>query len=455
MDMRQLFSVLAFALSVVVQTPAQVMSLNQCITYALENNLTYANTHIEATIAREQYLQSNRVFLPAVVGGSSANKMFGRSIDPTTNTFINQDFFSMNFYVDSQLDLFRGFARLNSAKFQRMQMLIKKENAKQQKIAIAFEVMNRYYDVLYFNRLQEIVQNQVELTAINLQKTEGLIELGLKAESDLLEMKAQQAGEQHNLLVARNQYDQALLALKNLMNFPPDEELSVSNEDLDVSADLIPIPELIYNTALQHMPSIKQADFNADAAQKQLSIARGELLPRLSLGAGIYTNYADSRREYLNPGNPENSATRTVPFKNQWEQNMAQSIYLSLQIPIFNKWNGMTQVKRAHLQRTIAFNRQLEEKQKLYQLVHEDVQQLQSLRKERDMLNAKKDALQEAYAVADKKLQQGLISIIEFYTAKNQLAQAEADLMRTLLQLKIKDTTIRYYMGEVEQFSKE
>ena len=315
--------------------------------------------------------------------------------------------------------------------------------------------MNRYYDVLYFNRLQEIVQNQVELTAINLQKTEGLIELGLKAESDLLEMKAQQAGEQHNLLVARNQYDQALLALKNLMNFPPDEELSVSNEDLDVSADLIPIPELIYNTALQHMPSIKQADFNADAAQKQLSIARGELLPRLSLGAGIYTNYADSRREYLNPGNPENSATRTVPFKNQWEQNMAQSIYLSLQIPIFNKWNGMTQVKRAHLQRTIAFNRQLEEKQKLYQLVHEDVQQLQSLRKERDMLNAKKDALQEAYAVADKKLQQGLISIIEFYTAKNQLAQAEADLMRTLLQLKIKDTTIRYYMGEVEQFSKE
>ena len=168
------------------------------------------------------------------------------------------------------------------------------------------------------------------------------------------EMKAQQAGDQHNLLVARNQYDQALLALKNLMNFPPDEELSVSNEDLDVSADLIPIPELIYNTALQHMPSIKQADFNADAAQKQLSIARGELLPRLSLGAGIYTNYADSRREYLNPGNPENSATRTVPFKNQWEQNMAQSIYLSLQIPIFNKWNGMTQVKRAHLQRTIA-----------------------------------------------------------------------------------------------------
>lgn len=66
-----------------------------------------------------------------------------------------------------------------------------------------------------------------------------------------------------------------------------------------------------------------------------------------------------------------------------------------------------------------------------------------------------KKALQEACAVANKKLEQGLISIIEFYTAKNQLAQAEADLMRTLLQLKIKDTTIRYYMGEVEQFSKE
>ena len=76
------------------------------------------------------------------------------------------------------------------------------------------------------------------------------------------------------------------------MNFPPDEELSVSNE-VEVSEDLIPIPGLIYNTALQHMPSIKQADFNADAAQKQLRIAKGELLPRLA-GCGNITNYADS-----------------------------------------------------------------------------------------------------------------------------------------------------------------
>jgi outer membrane protein TolC len=92
--------------------------------------------------------------------------------------------------------------------------------------------------------------------------------------------------------------------------------------------------------------------------------------------------------------------------------------------------------------------RQEEEQQKLYRLVNEDVQQLNSLQKELDLLETKKEATQEAFLIAEKKLDQGLISIIEFYTAKNQLAQAETEWIRTLLQLKIKEKTIRIYLGE-------
>lgn len=446
--MKRIFFALFFLLITGATIFAQDMNLDQCIRYALENNLAYANKSIEAGIAGEQYRQSKRDFLPSLNAGSSANKRYGRSIDPTTNTFVNQDFFSMNFYLDSQLDLFQGFSRLNTVKFQKLKYLISRENIKQQEMEIAFAVMNKYYDVLYFSNLQNIVQEQVELTTLNLQKTEKLIEVGLKAESDLLEMKAQEATELHNLVLAQNQHDLALLELRNLMNYPLDKELRINTEEIPVSTDTLFSPSVIYVKALKHMPGVQRANLDVEASQKQLDIARGELSPRLSLGASIYTNYADSRKEHLNPNDPDNNAMRIIPFQDQWSQNMAQSIFLSLQIPIFNKWNGLSRVKQARLERLMAVNRQQEEQQSLYRLINEDVQQLKSLQNERNLLRAKKDALQEAYTISEKKLEQGLISVIEFYTAKNQFAQAEADWIRTLLQLKVKEQTIRLYMGE-------
>lgn len=426
---------------------AQDMSLDQCIRYALENNLAYENKNIEASIAQEQHVQSKRNFLPSIGLGSSANKRYGRSIDPTTNTFINQDFFSTNFYLESQLDLFQGFTRLNAMKYQKLQSLISRENVKQQEMDIVFAVMNKYYDVLYFSNLKNIVKEQVELTSLNLKKTQKLIDLGLKAESDLLEMKAQEASEAHNMVLAQNQHDQALLALKNLMNYPAEKDLLLQTEEIIVPPDSNLSPDDVYARAQGYMPSVQRANLDAEAAQKQFDIARGNLLPRLSLGAGAYTNYADSRKEHIDLNDP-NSALRTVPFQDQWAQNMSKSIYLSLQIPIFNRWSGMSRVKQARLERTMARNRQQEEQQKLFQLINEDIQQLNSLQKEHDLLLTKKDALQEAYVIAEKKLEQGLIGVIEFYTAKNQLAQAQSDWMRTLLQLKIKEQTIRFYMGE-------
>ncbi|MDO5665929.1 MAG: TolC family protein [Bacteroidia bacterium] len=444
---RNFFTVL-FLLVGTVAIKAQDMNLDECIRYALKNNLSYANKNIESSISNEQYHQSKRDFLPSLTAGSSANKRYGRSIDPTTNTFVNQDFFSMNFYLDSQVDLFRGFTRLNTVKFQKLQYLISRENIKQKEMEIAFAVMNKYYDVLYFRGLQSIVQEQVKLTTLNLEKTQKLIELGLKAESDLLEMKAQEASEMHNLVLAQNQHDMAMLTLKNLMNYPATEELRIQNETMSATTEELILAETVYTVALQHMPSVQRANFDVEAAQKKLHIARGHLAPRLTLGAGIFTNYADSRKERLFPDDPANTATRTIPFNDQWSQNMSKSIFLNLQIPIFNKWNGMSEVKQARLNRLMAQNRQKEEQQNLFQLINEDIQQLKSLYNERNLLQAKKNALQESYTIAEKKLEQGLINVIEFYTAKNQFAQAEADWTRTLLQIKVKEKTIDFYLGK-------
>ena len=134
--MRSLFlaTLICFTLSFTqsfTTASAQNMSLNQCIIYALENNLSYENQKIECDIHKEMFNQSKRDFLPNIGAGSTANKQHGRSIDPTTNTFVNQSFFSMNFYLDAQIDIFKGFTQINRAKYQKLNYLIAVEEIKQ------------------------------------------------------------------------------------------------------------------------------------------------------------------------------------------------------------------------------------------------------------------------------------------------------------------------------------
>ena len=153
------------------KTKAQQMNLNQCIEYALKNNLIYANRHIKSEIYGEIYRQSKRNLLPDIIAGSSANKRYGKSIDPTTNTFANRNFFSMNFYIDSQIDIFNGFTKINRIKFQKLRYLTGCEDVKQGEMEIIFAVMQAYYEVLYSKNLKDIAKSQLEISELNLNKT--------------------------------------------------------------------------------------------------------------------------------------------------------------------------------------------------------------------------------------------------------------------------------------------
>lgn len=444
--MYRIFILILFFIINTIKGNANEMNLKDCIAYTLQQNLTLTNKRIHENISKEEYKQSQRNLLPRIDAGGSSNILFGKSIDPTTNAFVNQQLFSMNFQLSSQLQLFNGFIRQNTIKFNKTQYLISHEDVKKLEMELSFQTMTSYFDVLYYQNLMEIVEEQLKLTELNLKKTKKLIKIGLKAQADLLEMEAQKASEIHNRLTVRNKLDNAMFTLKKTMNYP-------ITTPLDIVADAIPIPhenieiDTVYKKALVHMPLVKKARLSYEASKKNVALKRGQFYPSLTLGANYATNFADSRKEKLNP-NLKDSPLHTIPFNDQFSQNASQSVYLHLSIPIFHKWQNRSQVKIAKLQRQIAANNKKESEATLYQQITIDHQQLQSLKKEYKQLEIKNEALLEAYKVADKKLEQGIISVLEFYTAKNQLANAKADLLRTRMQLTIKQKTINIYLNK-------
>lgn len=427
---------------------SQEMHLTDCIKYAIENNLSLSTAKINAQIAKENYRQAKRNMLPIIESGISGGQLFGKSIDPNTNSYVDEgSILSSNMYLTTQLNIFEGFTRQNTIRYNKLQHLMSTEEVKQSQMEIAFKVMNSYYDVLYYTELLRITDEQVKLTRMNLKNTEKLIEIGLKAASDLLEMQAQEVSEIHNRILTKNKREKAMLVLKKLMNFPVNERLELVEETANVLVQKIPEADSIYEIAHTHMPLVKKSQLNVKASRRNLAIERGQLYPTLSFGGNISSNYADSWKRQINPDD-KNSGYKTVSFNEQISENISKRIFLRLNIPIFARWASRSAIKTAKYKLEIARNDLENTEHTLRQEIAEDCQQLQALSEEQKQLEIKQKAMEAAYHVAEKKLEQGLLNVMDFYTAKNQLANAETELLRTRMQRLIKAKTMDFYLGK-------
>ncbi|MCH4896496.1 MAG: TolC family protein [Marinifilaceae bacterium] len=433
---RTLILILLFIQTGKSQETDKERDLSYCIKYAIENNLDLASQIVGGEIIKEDYKQSKRDLLPNLSASSTGNVLFGKSIDPLTNKFVNKQLFSTRFNINSEITLFRGFVNINAIKMNKYRYLQKKEDIKQKEFELAFLIMNNYYDYIYYKRLSGIVKKQVDLSNMNLKKINKEVKLGIKAQSDLLEIKAQSSKEAHNYIVAQNNMNKALLTLKKNMNYPLEKNLIVK-EKIHLLNNIGRKSDDIYSIAIKHMPTIISSQNNTKAKLKQLAIARGYLSPSISLGGQYSTNYTTNDR---------------IDFKNQFnkqiDNNASQAVYLSLKIPIFQKWNSRSRIKKAKKEIRIARIQEESKKLQLRQQIAEDNLALSAINKEIKQLKEQVSALKEGYTIAEKKLHQGLISIIEFYTSKNQYTQSQANLVRKQMEKIIKEKTISFYLGK-------
>jgi len=435
------------ACTITISTQAQQFTFEQCIDYALEHNRSIAGSKLNVDLQRETWNQSKRDILPYISGSVQSDVMFGKSIDPTTNDFVNERLFSSNFYIGAEVSLFKGLTQRNRMVYEKLQFLIASERDQQEKINTTFAVMTNYYNVLYHKLLMVLADEQVRLSEKQLKKAELLVKTGLKPSTEILEMDAHLAGEKHNAVQIENLLHEALLNLKNSMNYPIEDSIEIVDSFNFVSGSENPTIEDIYAKACDAMPTGRIAHLAVEAQKRELKIARGQLSPTLSIGAAYSTFFADSRKETL-PNDPDRF--RTIALQSQLDQNGSENIYVSLRIPIFQKWQRMSQIQKEKLKLELAVNQHDIAVQDLYRQIMLDIQQLNSYKAEILQLEKKKNAEQQALEIIEKKLDKGIISVLEYYTAKNNLMKTEAELLRAKTMLMVKKHTIDIYTKEQE-----
>ena len=394
----------------------------------------------DARVARRDAIL--RVFTPEVSAGTYAYSNFGRSVDPETNTYVSTTSFNNGYQVGAGITLFDGFSAVNNMKVSKtaLKMGIDQEELTRDEICLA--TMQAYYNVVYFEQLAKILESQVQTAQDALTLAKKQEELGQKGYTDVIEMEAELADREYQLINARNQHADALLTLKDLMFWPMDEELRIdtSMADAEVIVTLTPEDETenIIDYAVHNLPSIAIAKSRMDNALLELKTAKWRFTPSLSLNAGWSTSY------YTYPGMEGYVAT---PFHTQFKNNGGEYIQLSLSFPIFDRLSTFSNLRK---KRNESRRATVQYEQKVREVEAEVIRAVQ----DRDGASAafhqadRRAALQEeAYHLNVRKLEQGLISTIDFQKASDNWLNAKTSRLDALLKFYIKRSVVNYYNG--------
>lgn len=425
---------------------AQSWSLDDCMKYAVEHATEVKREVLNARQRKQDYQHAVAGFLPTVSGGVQGQYAWGRNIDPETNTYNNVTTFNNYYQLYAELNVFDGFATINALKQAKLSRDYSATAMQKIQDDRAIDVMQKYVDAAYAEASIQIASEKLNESKRMLAKMKRLYELGEKGRPDVVQMESQVAEDEYNLTHQENVAKQSLLALKSAMNFPVDEELKIlikEEQNLKLTSDNKEVSEsgVNYETiyqAFQHIsPDLKSAEYEVERARYDYKIAKGRLLPSLSLGGGISTNYYKNLSQ----------KGQYDGFASQFRNNQGEYLALTLSIPIYSsdRWHS---VKKARNDWQLAQVNLEETRRKLHDQIAQAVMDAEGYAKELHQMQKKVASDSLAYHMSSRKFEEGMLSTFDLHTAAQTLLESRIKELQMQLLLIIKQRLVAYYQGE-------
>ena len=425
---------------------AQSWSLDDCMKYAVEHATEVKREVVNARQRKQDYQHAVAGFLPTVTGGVQGQYAWGRNIDPETNTYNNVTTFNNYYQLYAELNVFDGFATINALKQAKLSRDYSATAMQKIQDDRAIDVMQKYVDAAYAEASIQIASEKLNESKRMLDKMKRLYELGEKGRPDVVQMESQVAEDEYNLMHQENVAKQSLLALKSAMNFPVDEELKIlinEEQNLKLTSDNKEVPEsgVNYETVYQGFqnisPDLKSAEYEVERARYDYKIAKGRLLPSLSLGGGISTNYYKNLSQ----------KGQYDGFASQFRNNQGEYLALTLSIPIYNSdhWHS---VKKARNDWQLAQVNLEETRRKLHDQIAQAVMDAEGYAKELHQMQKKVASDSLAYHMSSRKFEEGMLSTFDLHTAAQTLLESRIKELQMQMLLIIKQRLVAYYQGE-------
>ncbi|MDT8411066.1 MAG: TolC family protein [Vicingaceae bacterium] len=441
MQFKKIFISLIFItiqLSLIAQNVAEnkIWTLKECVDYALENNISIKQSELDKLNQYQDVKNAKGNFLPNLNASASQSFNFGSAIDVTGNR-VAADFRSNNYSLNSNVVLFDGFANIYTLNQAQINVAVQEANITKMKNDISLNVVNAYLQVLFAKEQIKIAQFQVDISTTEVDRITSLVNAGLAPKGDLLNIKATLGSDEQTLIDAQNNFDMATLRLAQLLQLP-DGTIAIEEIELKDPNNSIISNEssVIYEKAAISFPEIKAAELTIESAEKGVKISKANYLPSLSFNYSLSTVYQHQQ-----------GFSDFFTHSEQLDNNLGHFLGLSLNIPIFNRFQFRTSVTRAEINMERAKNNLESEKLRLRESVQIAYTDAKSASKSFEASKKSVEAQNEAFKYAQERFQVGNMNAFDFNQTKNRLFTAESQLLRSKYDYTFKIKVLEFYYG--------
>ena len=445
--MKQVISSIAlasflFCLPAGAQEAPKQWSLEECIRYAIENNIDLKQKELERQNQEVTLHTSKYSWLPNLNASINENFGFGRS-ESKDGLIVDRNSANTSASIQLSMPIFDGFKIPNDIAARKLDLKACIETLNKAKEDLSINVASYYLQVLYNKEMLKIAELQVALSSEQVTKTEALYNAGKVPESQLYDMKAQLAKDEVTLTESRNNVKLALLDLTQAL------ELERDGENFDVlepetgdaveqyMSSIIP-PDQVYDYAVGVKPQVKEQEYLLESQKKMLKVAQAGYYPKLNLSAGYSNGY------YHNFGDGDYN---NAPFSDQLKNNGQKSIGFSLSIPIFNRFQVRNSVRSA---RIAIHNRELlmeNTKKTLYKEIQQAYYNATAAQEKYVSSDKSVDASKIAFSYAEERYGAGKSTVFEYSEAKTKYAQSLAEQTQSKYNFIFRAKILDFYNG--------
>ncbi len=485
---KSFFLIVLFPVSISLAQEAKddSWSLEECIDYALKNNLTVKQSEYNVEDYQIQWSQSKAGMYPSANMGGGYTNLWGRSINPTTNLFTNQRIQSLGLQFSADYTLYGGSQLRNTVKRNKMNLQGSTYDLEKIRNDVMLNVTLGFLTVILNIELHENAKYQLDITKAQLETTSKQVKAGALPYSSELDLIAQVESNEVQVINTENEVRIAYLRLKQFLLLPAETpfEIIIPELDLEDIESIAVTSNEVFSTAENIMPQIKSVDMAVQSADVLVKIARGGLDPRLTVGANMYSNYSSaSDRErfladpdgssttyptengyWINPLDPDPLTNRIPVFKDfefpngefvdsypigpQLQDNWSYSVNLNLYIPIFNGLQFRSQYQRAKIQSKQAGIVAKQTRQNLRQTIEIAYADALAASKTYNASDKQVISLEESFRAAEKSYNLGAMNIYDYQVASNNLFRAKSDLLRSKYNYIFTVKVLDFYLGK-------
>ncbi|TAM99279.1 MAG: TolC family protein [Chitinophagaceae bacterium] len=451
-------------------TTAQTYTLQQCIDMAIKNNPDVKQADFNLESAKVNRTQARASLLPGISANAGRSIYNGKSINPYTNSYVNQQYTADNYGLNASIVLWHGSSILNFIKENNLAYEAGKMDLQNAKDQLTINVILDYLAVLNDEEQLKVAKQAVGVTQQQVDRLTILNDKGDTAPSELYNTRGQLGTNEMTVLSTQNALVTAKLNLAQLMNIPYTATMELAPVETSILAPYNGTIDDIYQYALAHLAVVKSAELHDESAKRAVKVARGQLFPTLSLSGGLFTNYSsaattsdiistsdqqtdsyvmlnNSKVPVYAPQSDYNSVK--VPYGTQWKNNFNSGIGLNLNIPVLNGLQVRSRVQQAKIsEQETAFQKKTVKIQ-LRQAIERDYVSMATAYETYKKLVQQVNDYSESFREAKIKFEAGAINSVDFVIAENNMNQAKLNLVAAKYNYIVQTKILDYYQGKL------